>query len=317
MQIFRSALMALLAVGAMADTEESTTAPDEMANDVQMQESLVALQQKVRFDWTHLPHHLTTVSEPACAKLWDHCPWGVTFTRRRRLIFSSQESGGTNTTLFFQRQMLRRARNTASQSAELTREEATVRINSTTEGWAVGAYLTTGGAGALSQADLVISAEYGREKTSEWQWSVSESSSFKCPPYHECRSEAWAMYARISGLCHDEHDLECGRYRRSVCASPAWMLCSQLEQWCGKAERRFQRCEMVTPVMDGGRPHVTEVFFEEPIRSLHKKPRITGYHAGSYQLGSKKLLYSPGRAENRYWTKAPGVAHQQLVAQPR
>lgn len=112
------------------------------------------------------------------------------------------------------------------------------------------------------------------------------------------------MYAKISGHCHEHLEVSCGRMDKTICSSP--LLCSQLHDWCRTLHRPSQYCELITPVIDGGKPYVTEVFFEKPIPSLHRKPPVTGYRAGNYELGSKDYLYNPSRRGNKYWTKELG-----------
>ncbi|PHH82460.1 hypothetical protein CDD83_3268 [Cordyceps sp. RAO-2017] len=328
----------LMAVGAAGAKMIEIT--HEQSSVAQMQEHIDALQHNVHFDTKHPPHMRLETEESACALyvLSTMC-LSFTFVDERMMLparkprpgdgssariyhglFVYDETDWFNATVFVKREVLRRARNTLSTPISLTREKSSVVIDSTTEGWTVGAQLTggyfglpgggAGGMGSFAQAGVTVSGSYSSQRTTGTHVSVSDVSSFSCPSKYVCRSELWTTYVKVSGVCQTHPRFVCGSYTVDPCATDESFRCQQIDEWRDRMcrlDERVQACDIIVPVMEtGDKPYVVEVFFEDPIPSLFDKPRITGYQAGVYILDSADYHYDPDRKLDPYWTRERG-----------
>lgn len=328
-------LAALLAASALCDDATFQVA-HESTSEAQMKEHLADLQRHVHLDTLRLPRLRTDFTESSCflTLLMAPCEAGTTFTEEKTLLplrrprdgdvdvgyqgrFVYDENDWFNVSVFVKREVLRRARNTLASPVTLTREKSLVTVDSTTEGWTVGAQLSGSYFGMPSsqashfvQGAISVSASYSSHTTTGTQISVSDASSFVCAPNHVCRSELWTTYVRLTGVCQSHPTLSCHNWSADPCAADFLLACDQLRIWRNrfcKPQNRVDECEIVTPVMEAGnKPYAVEVFFEEPIRSLHEKPRMTGYKSGLYLLGSENRRYDPDAQTDPYWTPERG-----------
>ncbi|PHH69203.1 hypothetical protein CDD82_7938 [Ophiocordyceps australis] len=271
------------------------------------------LEKNLFLDMEHLPGSYMSVTEAICGGLWIMCPAGITFSHKKTLLPGKQANGtggthqGLNVSLSISRQPLRRARNTQSGPVSISRQQQTVTIASTSEGWNFGAQLSGSvlkgiQPSLLGAPGVSISASYSRYSSSGSQMSVADGSSFSCPPLFDCWSEAWVPYVTISGPCKVQAWHECGNKRETCSSYFTRLACEQFHHWKAKVCPLPETCNITTPVMEGDRPWVTEVYFEEPLLEFHPKPVISGYHAGYYLLSSGDYRYDPVRTSNRYWT---------------
>ncbi|PHH82386.1 hypothetical protein CDD82_6151 [Ophiocordyceps australis] len=303
-----SIVLVWFATRAGANIENIEVSTDE----AQLREYIGELEDNLHVDYKNPPVWSNSISEPPCLDAWPDCASGLIFSEKKKFHRNSLK-----VRLFVKRQVVRRARNTqTSNSVVLTREKSSVAIDSTTTGWSVTAQASGGYFKAVgpqfAQTGVTISASYTNSRTTGTQVSVSDSSSFTCPPLFTCRSEIWVTYAVISGYCEHTAKVDCTNpFRKN---SFTWVepcdiiseACQQLVDWRDKVCQREKYCQVETPIMGGSEPYVTEVFFESPIMSLHKKPRITGYKSGNYLLGSGDYLYNPNRNGDNYWTQELG-----------
>ncbi|PHH61915.1 hypothetical protein CDD81_7720 [Ophiocordyceps australis] len=271
------------------------------------------LESNLQLDMENLPASVTEIIEPTCAKHWIYCHKGVNFTQKLTLLPGKQIDGdkvnhqGLNVSLILKRQVLRRTRNTMFHPVTISRTQQYATIESTTEGWNFGAQLSGSfmqalGEGILGTGGLSISASHSRFTSTGTQVSVADSSTFNCPSNFVCWSESWVPYVKISGPCKGQAWIDCGGEQETCSTVFLKSACSQFHHWKAKVCPGPSTCEIMTPVMEGDRPWVTEVYFEDPIMELHPKPIISGYQSGYYLLSSADYRYDPLRTNGKYWT---------------
>ncbi|PHH69582.1 hypothetical protein CDD82_7661 [Ophiocordyceps australis] len=270
------------------------------------------LQHALKFDENRLPYWSSSEQEPSCWNLY-MCFW-VSFDRKLFFIRNKEaENDGLNITVFPKRDILRRARNMLSTPVTLTREKSKVTIESTTSGWTISVGASGGtfdfGTTYFAQGGLSLTASYANHHTSGTQLSVSDVSSFSCPPGFVCTSEAWTVYVKIRGPCQGTNKIECSWLRLDdPCAQSGLSVdwnCEQIWNFKNKVCKP-QICEVVTPLLEGNKPFFTEVFFQRPIPGFHPKPKITEYASGFYHLGSQDYQYDAARDDDRYWKSSLG-----------
>lgn len=295
---------ALLAAGALCKTGDVDMLLP--TGEAQLREVLAELKQNLVVDVDSLPYSELVTTEDTCFTLWNQFPT-ITFTEKWQLV-SGRAVGRwglgeeVSADIFVKRSVLMRKRNAFSSPIVLRKERSFVSVDNTTQGWTIGAQLSGGSPNLLS-----ISASYAHsvdahsvEATNGTQTMTLEEASFECPPLHQCHIESWVAYVKICGPCQGQSKVLC-KDELDPCTWLSVPRCNQWNKWKDRVCSPREVCEIVTPVMEGSKPWVTEVFFEEPIRSLHRKPRITGYRNGRYLLGSDDYLYDPSREEDRYW----------------
>ncbi|PHH62992.1 hypothetical protein CDD81_6417 [Ophiocordyceps australis] len=320
----------LLALGAVC--QQSVQIPSEIESETRMKEQIAELQRSITFDKDQSIRHVKTFTESTCAYSVLRCPGGTVFTENKEMMplvatpngdgnkvyggrFKYQEDNYVNMTVFFKREVLRRARNfQKANPIVMTRERTNIKIDTTTTGWTVGAQLNlgswnpaTGGTKGVS-----VSASYSSETIKSTHVSVSDSATISCPPLSACWTEAWTGYVLLKGVCKMYPEVSCAN-KVDPCTTIGknWQLpntCEQVTQWrdriC-KPEEIYKECEVVTPLMEGERPYLIEVFFSNPIPEL-QRPKITGYKGGVYLLGSEDYIYAPDHGADRYWTPTKG-----------
>ncbi|KAF4583220.1 hypothetical protein GQ602_006364 [Ophiocordyceps camponoti-floridani] len=302
-----------------------------LANEAQMDNVIAQLSRNLTLLQGHLPYWSRESWEYSCFSLafWE----GFRLDFHERIDFQTQDrviditnnrSGrfrGLNVTVFTKRQVLRRVRNEQETAVSAGSEKSKVTIDSTTDGWSMGAQLTAGHfqpMGLLfAQTGVTVSSTYSNHTTTGTQYSVVERNNFNCLPGYYCRSEAWTSYVKLSGPCVGRPKVVCNSEVLYPCeyrTPESWQKkvprrwqCPQMTTYWKKACFPARYCEVVTPIVDEeGKPIVTEVFSSHPIPNFHPKPQITEYKAGVFTLGSDNYIYDPSRQRDKYWNKDLG-----------
>ncbi|PFH56806.1 hypothetical protein XA68_15968 [Ophiocordyceps unilateralis] len=303
-------LAAFFLLASQPSIQANVNVNQDALSESQMRERIQELQNNIRIDDKTAISHQQTRREDTCWTVWGACPGGTYFDETRKML------PPFNSSVYIKREVLRRARNTqSSTNVDLRREKSTITVDTTTSGWSITADASTGSWNPMSGASkgLSISGGYSSSTTTGQTLTVSDSSTFSCPPRHKCWSEGWTAYVRIMGKCQLVPKVTCWNTYDNMCASKdsgdKWDLCANVQEYldrpttCNGLEGVVQDCVVETPIMDGKRPFLEEVFFEEPIKSLEPKPQITGYQSGYYILNDDPdTRYFPMRDEDKFWT---------------
>ncbi|PHH58807.1 hypothetical protein CDD81_4367 [Ophiocordyceps australis] len=281
-------------------------------SEVRMRQRLAELQRSITIDMDNLPKKVFQKTEDTSYPVWFLCSQ-TTFTETQTFV-QGRHSGfhnvsgtydGLDITIDFKPQKIRESDNSQSNSVSLTTQTTAVDIDSTTSGWTFGAQLH-GSSLSLGLSSISTSQSYSSVTTTGKQFSVTRSSTFQCPSGFRCWSEIWPVYLKISGRCESVATHQCAYNVHKTCSERTIWDYPQFLNWRDRVCPPKQSCEVQTPVMNGNEPYIVEVFFEKPIKDFHKKPEITGYKAGCYQLGSDDYLYCPPRPRNLYWSVGVG-----------
>ncbi|PHH81564.1 hypothetical protein CDD82_493 [Ophiocordyceps australis] len=328
----RASLASLLLLALPAVCQQSVQLPSEVESETRMKDQIAELQRSITFDKEQTIRHAKTFTESTCARSVLRCPGGTVFSENKEMMplvptpngdgeqvyggrFKYEPDNYVNMTVFFKREVLRRARNfQKANPIVMTRERSNIKIDTTTSGWSVGAQLNVGAWNPASGGSkgVTISASYSSETIKTRHVSVSDSATISCPPLSACWTEAWTGYVMLKGVCKTYPEVSCyNKVDPCDTIGKDYELpnsCEQVTLWrdriC-KPEERIKECQVVTPLMEGDRPYLIEVFFANPIPEL-QKPNITGYKGGFYLLGSEDYLYAPDHGADKYWTPTKG-----------
>ncbi|PHH77335.1 hypothetical protein CDD83_4142 [Cordyceps sp. RAO-2017] len=324
---------ALFALGAFCNNEIPMQLPHtERANKLRAE-----LSKRIIVDKENPPIHTKKWNWPICKffSWWlDGCHFdGVTFIEKRS--FRQQD---LKTEVFIRREVIQRVTNFAEESSSVHRSKTTVRFNQNTLGW-------TGGAQLQLYNALSISGSVAYHSTKGTQVMETEAATFPCPARTRCWSELWIPHVRLSGSCYIRPSTVCGRFKGNPCTydeygywvnntgrmvrldirwyhgmpfiggkcniddwTDAVCLTNTSDKERRETPRLDENCQVTFSVMEGSRPYTEDHWFTSP---LDPPPKITGYLAGVYLLGSKDLIYDPHRSRDRYrsndqWYTIPG-----------
>ncbi|KAM4062121.1 hypothetical protein HRG_008970 [Hirsutella rhossiliensis] len=233
------------------------------------------LKRDVRIDWGHPPTFDTNlVSEPTA---W---PWTMTCNpvefKIRKEMAQPRPSKPTSTpyqpnvTIYYTPYMENSIINMGDDDITFSVEQSTTSIDSTTEGWQIGAQLT---AGAESVA-LGISAGYSKSWTTGNYKTKAVSIHTTCKPGYDCRIETWTFHLKISGSCKLRPIIVCGAEIDACVGKFSRAPSNQFKAFGQKhcpshppnQPYKFEACEVNTPIFDQvGKPLTRLVRISEKI----------------------------------------------------
>ncbi|PHH90108.1 hypothetical protein CDD83_4482 [Cordyceps sp. RAO-2017] len=178
--------------------------------------------------------------------------------------------------------------NKGQRDLEVTTEESLVKIDSTSEGWNVGAQVFGGISAPYAggpNGGISVSGGYSKDWTSGEYRTKGTKVTRHCPPGFHCTVQTWTYHVKFMGHCRVEPVIDCGGDRR-ICedrwsdirnSCPAWrpFRNERCNLWGNGAARfYYEPCEVQTPIITQvGEPMSRRVYIETELPS-HRKSML-------------------------------------------
>ncbi|RDA85256.1 hypothetical protein CP532_2327 [Ophiocordyceps camponoti-leonardi (nom. inval.)] len=242
-------------------------------------EFLSSLLENINIDWGKPPTNvMRLVTENTCAVWFVRCV-KTEFKINKMLVPRYPLSPGSRhqieynpeITAYFIPRVENGVMNLGDDDISFSAEESTSTVDSTSEGWQIGAQIF-GGSGS---AGVAVSA--GFSKT----WSLGKgktkgvSIQTTCRSGFDCRIETWTFHLRLTGYCQLRPVIDCNG-EIDPCRGEWGLTCSQYNDFrhkycltCDSASSFFhEKCQVQTPILDqAGHPFTRLVRISERMAS--------------------------------------------------
>ncbi|RCI12532.1 hypothetical protein L249_1184 [Ophiocordyceps polyrhachis-furcata BCC 54312] len=272
-------------------------------------EFLSSLLENITIDWGKPPTNaMHLVTESTCAVWFVQCI-KTNFKMNKVLVPRYPVSPGSRhqmeykpeITAYFIPRVENGVMNLGDDDISFSAEESTSTVDSTSEGWQIGAQIFGGGGGS---AGVAVSA--GFSKT----WSLGKgktkgvSVQTTCRSGFDCRIETWTFHLRVTGHCQLRPVIDCNG-EIDPCHGEWGLTCSQYNDFrhrhcltCDSASSFFhEKCQVQTPILDqAGHPFTRLVRISERMannESVNDNPDLSttpakaiNFEDGLYELDS-------------------------------
>ncbi|KAF4591923.1 hypothetical protein GQ602_002222 [Ophiocordyceps camponoti-floridani] len=238
------------------------------------QHFLSTLLGNINLDWSTPPTSETNqMSEKSCGMWIFKCARTLFKTKKTLVKRYPPLPGGwqmveyrPNITAYFIPRLERGIMNLGDDDISFAADESTSTVDSTTEGWQIGAQIS-------SSLGLSVSASFSKSQSAGTSQTKGVSIQTTCRAGYDCRIETWTYHLRITGYCQLRPVIDCDG-EINPCQPNMGLMCDQYFDFrqrhclgCGSASPFFhEKCQVQTPILDpAGRPFSRLVRISEKI----------------------------------------------------
>ncbi|RDA93540.1 hypothetical protein CP533_3974 [Ophiocordyceps camponoti-saundersi (nom. inval.)] len=242
-------------------------------------EFLSSLLENINIDWGKPPMNaMDLVTENTCAAWFVRC-MKTKFRINKMLVPRYPISPGSRhlieynpeITAYFIPRVENGVMNLGDDDISFSADESTSTVDSTSEGWQIGAQIF----GGIGSAGVAVSAGFSKTLSAGKSQTKGVSIQTTCRSGFDCRIETWTFHLRVTGHCQLRPIIDCNG-EIDPCRAEFGLTCSQYNDFrhkycltCDSATSFFhEKCQVQTPILDqAGHPFTRLVRISERMAS--------------------------------------------------
>lgn len=216
--------------------------------------TLTKIKEGFTIDAKNPPYQDTEWSwEATCIEHFGQCTQAAFFHRN----FLSEGTPNVTYTRFVETAQL----NSVNGQSKLSMKTSTSVLDSTTEGWTIGAKLSLSGGSDKVTGGAEVSATYSSTTTKSKTFVKEFLHEAPCDPGYTCSIETWTFHIEVDGLCNPHGMINC----RDL---GTWDQCADQAGRCAQFSNFYDwncvnvpkaACKVKTPVLDESEKPVSQV----------------------------------------------------------